>query len=241
MTSTVTSTEYQTVRTAFLSAGPVLNCEIPADYHPTPQLRAPVSLDPADARNARECAFVPSALDNGGVARHNYERVGSLDGADGRSIELYWQADPGQWFLRWALSSGAVYIHVRKKDDGREFVDLIAQHLHIYDVGGGTPSILADPPLGRGVSSLPGYHEEVDFFLLEAPGFQFGVDPFPGVISLKRPGLLPSGTVYSRPSRAIRSFVRLGAPGGIEIEVGGDMASVVAKAYAQRLAVSLVA
>jgi hypothetical protein len=191
---------------SFLTAGPTLRLRLPDDFDVLPDLSSPLTI--GDDQGARSFDFIAYSRDKG-IQEPN-RVVGTLTGRDGRSVEVYERLDPPQqWYLRWILSSGALYTHLRE-EDGVARAESIAASLGIVE-NGGAPFLLADRPLGRGVSTNPGYQEIAIFRSLMRTW----------VVELQRPGYLSRGRVMRLPNRE-QAIHRAGGPFQVEVTVQSE-------------------
>lgn len=145
--------------------------------------------------------------------------IGTLPDRDGRIVELYkWPFDPPQWYLRWPLSAGALYTHLRD-EDGEEMAEVTVRSLAVEeDLETSLPFLLPEPPLQLAVLARPGYQELATFASQEKPSW--------GVI-FQRPGYLSEGQTVVQPGiDGDPVIVRAGAPFGMEVQVVmGDLAA----------------
>lgn len=195
---------------SFLTAGPAFRLKLPNDFDPLPDLSAPVTIK--DGAGRRSFDFVAHTRDRGIEEAHRV--LGTLTGREGRTVQLFERLDsPRQWYLRWTLSSGALYTHLRE-EDGVDRAEPIAAGLGIVE-NGGAPFLLLERPLGRGVLvDRPGYQELATFWSTSRQW----------VVELQRPGYLARGKVMRLPDRE-RAMHRAGASFGIEVTVysGADV------------------
>jgi len=219
----------QVIMTAFLTSGPIMKVVIDGDYLARPQMTAPIEI----GTGGRECIFWPREIE---LLRVNLipfaekMRQKSVRGTDGRTVDVFFQPDPGQWYLHWPLQKGGLYIHVRE-EDGYEKVLEIAENLYIAESDDGLPGVSPDPPLSRHVFRVPGYEERLTFVAL--------VDnTFAKAIELKRPGHLAEGAEYSTVESG-KTVYTLGGPRGIDILVNGDVSPEEAQRSGHDLAESI--
>jgi hypothetical protein len=199
-------------RFSFLTAGPMLGLELPDDFETLPELSAPLTV--SDGGVYRSYDFVPAAHDDG-MAEHRL--LGTMEDRDGRTVELYEQLDPPpQWYLRWILSNGALYTHLRE-EEGPDRAPLYVESLGIVERDGLPPFLLPESPLGRGVLARPGYQEFALFSSTKGPDW---------ALILQRPGYLANGRVMRDPNNS-KAVLRGGACCGIEVTVlsGDDVAA----------------
>jgi hypothetical protein len=196
-------------RFSFLTAGPAFRLKLPDDFDALPDLSSPLTIK--DGAGRRSFDFVAHTRDRGIDEAHRV--LGTLTGREGRTVQLYERLDsPRQWYLRWILSSGALYTHLRE-EDGVDRAEPIAAGLGIVE-NGGTPFLLLERPLGRGVLNHPGYQELAIYWSTSRRW----------VVELQRPGYLAKGKVMRLPDRE-RAMHRAGASFGIEVTVhsGADV------------------
>jgi hypothetical protein len=188
---------------SFLTAGPTLKFKLPDDFDVLPDLSSPVTI--GDDQGARSFDFITHSRDKGIQEPHRV--LGTLTGRDGRTVELYERIDPPQqWYLRWDLAAGALYTHLRE-EDGVARAETIAVSLGIVE-NGGAPFLLPDRPLGRGVSSTPGY-QEIAIFRSSMRTW---------VVELQRPGYVSQGRIMRLPNRE-QAIHRAGARSQVEVTV----------------------
>jgi hypothetical protein len=172
------------------------NLVLPDDFEEVPELSSPVS--------ARSFDFVRPEHDV-----HPPEPIETLEGRDGRHVEVaVLTDDPPQWSLRWELSNGALYTHVRGADGGRERAEIVASSITIRDSACGPgPEIEVHPPLEPSVSEPP-YQQHASFTSLQRKEW---------TVIIERPSRLPQG----------KTVVRAGDFGGFSAEKGTDMGLLV--------------
>jgi hypothetical protein len=188
---------------SFLTAGPRFGLVLPDDFDTLPDLSSPLTIK--DGSGARSFDFVARPRDRG-VEEPN-RLLGTLTDRDGHTVELYERLEaPLQWYLRWILSAGVVYTHLRE-EDGVERAEQVVASLGIAE-NGGAPFLLPERPLGRGVSTRPGY-QELAVFRSSRIGW---------AIELQRPGFLAKGKVVQFPEGR-QVILRAGAAHGIEVTV----------------------
>jgi hypothetical protein len=186
----------QEVTFAFLLGGRCYSLILPDDFEALPELSSPVS--------ARSFDFVRPEHDV-----HPPEPIDTLEGRDGRQVEVaVLTEDPPQWSLRWELSNGALYTHVRGADGGRERAEVVASSVTIRDGACGPgPEIEVHPPLEPSVSEPP-YQHHASFTSLERKEW---------TIILERPSRLPPG----------KTVVLAGDFGGFSAEKGTEAGLLV--------------
>lgn len=144
---------------SFLTAGPIFGLELPDDFEPVPETSSPLTID--NGHGHRSYDFVPAAFEPA-ISEDN-RLLRKMADREGRTVEFYERPeDPPQWYLRWLLSNGALYTHLREAE-GPEWAPIIVANLTIVERGGMPPVLLPEPPLGRGASSRAGYHERATF------------------------------------------------------------------------------
>ena len=200
--------DYQTVELAFLTTGPNLRVDIPSGFAPTPQLSSPINIG---GERGRSCVFTPKELGDELPPESAFSLSEELIGKDNRRVEVYTQDDGEQWFLRWPLPNGSVLTHVRKREDGYEYVRSVVRDLVILERNGGVPAVVPAGSLRTMVSARPGYAETITFF---EPGLK--PREFARSVELRRPGLLREGARV-RHSVAGGVGLRMGGPGGLEL------------------------
>lgn len=197
---------------SFLTSGPRFRFSLPSDFDRLPFLSSPIR----GANGGRSYDFVP-ALHDVGRSDPGHTHVSDLTDKDGRTVEVYERLEkPTLWWLRWPLQNGALYTHLREEDGLATANTVVASISVVEDPGGGTPSVLPDPPLRRGASTRAGYQEEAIYFSSER-GALWSVD-------LKRPGYVAQGKILQVPPEHVegRAVFRGGAAAGLEVNVTAD-------------------
>lgn len=223
--------ETTTQAVGFLMSGPPFEIEVPSSLHPVPQIVSP--LDITGSGTGRECAFVPAQLDQG-LAPELFDRLDDLEGCDGRWVEAWPRNDGEMWFLRWPLTAGLVYVHIRVEDGFESSAQEIVSNLHIYEDAAGIPTVTPDAPLARMASREQGYMEVITFF--ETDG-----DHIEGSVDISRPGSLARGAETVKHSVVNPGKIDLirGGPGNIDIRVSGALEEDAARQINQAIESSL--
>jgi hypothetical protein len=115
--------------------------------------------------------------------------------------------------LRWPLSSGALYTHLRE-EDGEEMADVTIQSLSVTEGKTGLPFLLAYLPLAFDVDPSRPAVEEAMYFS--------GASGFVGSsIRFSRPGFLAQGEVLVAPAfaRGGATVIRAGVGEGTEVQL----------------------
>jgi hypothetical protein len=204
---------------SLMLSGPRMRASLPAGFHQMPELSSPIN----SGFGARSFDFLPEGRDPG-ISEEDYGLARTAIDSEGHPVELYEPTgSTPQWFLRWSLSRGSLYSHLRSQDEVDQ-VDQVIDGLTI-DEEGGTPFLLLDPPLKSAVSARVGYQESVVFF---------DGDPAERIASIQRPGYLRRGEMRAVPADQTGewSAVRGGGPQGLEVIVNskrgrGDARGVV--------------
>ncbi len=191
---------------SFLTAGPTFNVTLPDDFEGMPELSSPLYIWDCGGRSYD---FIPRERDD--RTREDRKLLTVLKGRDGHTVEVYERLDPPrQWYLRWILSSGSLWTHLRD-EDGIDRAEPIAANLGIVE-NGGLPFLLPSGPIKRDTTTRPGYQEFANFFPRASSW----------TVELQRPGELGEGRVMEVPGGMI---FRAGAGYGIDALVhGGDNA-----------------
>jgi hypothetical protein len=148
------------IRFSFLTAGPTFGLDLPDDLDRLPELSAPL----AGGYGARSYDFVPAAHDAGMPESRLLRKTTDRDG---RTVELYEAVGaPPQWYLRWILSNGALYTHLRD-EEGPQRAQTYVASLGIVERKGLPPFLLPERPLRRAVFAQPGYQEFAIFRSLD--------------------------------------------------------------------------
>jgi len=212
-------------RFSFLTAGPTIVFHLPADFDETPELSSPV----ANPNGARSVDFLPLRRDFTDLEGYSLSRT-FID-AFGRAVHVYrWPFEPAQWFLRWRLSSGSVWTHLRE-EDGEEMADLIVGCLTVIEEEDThLPFVLIEAPLRRAVSSRPGYQEFASFFSPMRPEWS---------VTFLRPSYLSEGEIVVKPDGR-QAVVRVGCPLGLEAQVVAGSDAEGARSFAESICGSVV-
>jgi hypothetical protein len=149
----------RTISCSFLGAGPRFGFDLPDYFDQVPTLSTPL----LNGLGGRSFDFVPAARDHG-VPSEEGRLLRIMRGKDGHTVEVYDRPEaPPLWWLRWRLSGGYLYSHLRE-EDGVDKAELTAASLSIAEEEDiATPLLLPEPPLKYGASSVPGYEESVTF------------------------------------------------------------------------------
>jgi hypothetical protein len=198
------------VQFSFLVGGPQLVVPMPPEFDGTPELSSPL----INGVGPRSFDFVPLTRRDG--APQGYTIIQTFSDPAGRRVELYtWPYDaPPQWFLRWLVTNGSVWTHLREEDTPALAAAIVLALNVVESDETGTPFLLPNPPMRSAVSSRPGYQEFATFFSQTRPDWR---------VTLQRPGYLPEGEVRVLPE-GVRDWilVRRGLSDGIEALVRGD-------------------
>jgi hypothetical protein len=188
---------------SFMTAGPTFRFELPGGFDPVPELSSPIY----NGNGVRDFDFLPPTRDNGVT---NNELLAVLEDGNGHNAEFYvWPWDPPQWYLRWILTLGDLYTHLRD-EDGPTMAEATVRALTITEDGtGGTPYLLLQDPLKPGIGARPEYRETATFFSSDGGTFVF---------SFRRPGFLSLGDIVSA-SGPDAVQLRRGLPFGLELFV----------------------
>ncbi|MDP9203302.1 MAG: hypothetical protein M3P26_15415 [Gemmatimonadota bacterium] len=212
------------VRFSFLTAGPMFELQLPIDFGPLPWLSSPLR----NGIGGRSFDFVPTTIDQG--LQDGSVLIDVLEGRDGRFVELYERPDPPltRW-LRWQLSNGAIYTHIREVDELR-MASVTATSLSIVeDPAGGPPVIMPEAPLRVGASTRPGY-QEIASFLSPSRGDGW-------TVVLQRPSFVPLGSQMIASGDPVA--IRAGSSFGIEVQVLAGMDRAAGETITSALLASL--
>jgi hypothetical protein len=191
----------QGVRFSFMTSGPRLAVQLPSAFTRLPKLSSPLNI--YVTAGARSFDFIPADQDD---EMSEYLLLGTLADRDARRVELYERTDPPTvWWLRWPLSQGALYSHLRE-EDGLEMAETVVSNLAIVEQEpNGLPVLLPEHPLSRAVAAAPGYQESAAFSSTDSG------------VTLSRPGFLPLGKRVRLPIAHEYIMLRAGAMHGIEV------------------------
>jgi hypothetical protein len=208
-------TSGKTIQFSFLTSGPKFSVQIPVDFVEIPILSSPL----VNGVGGRSFDYAPQSLDPG--IDEAIEFVRSLSDPEGRKVELFWRLEPPpMWWLRWTLSNGALYSHLRE-EDGDEMADATVANLAIVeDPQTGAPFLIPSEPLRFVSSTAPTYQERAAFMTGQHRDWN---------IVLQRPGFIREGSVYSAPAIVAGGapVLRAGLRYGLEAQVwaGQDLTS----------------
>jgi hypothetical protein len=189
---------------SFLTAGPAFEVSLPDDFQPLPELSSPLTVN--NGYGHRSYDFVPAERDTGAGAML---LLRTFSDRDGRFVELFERREaPPQWYLRWHLSNGFLYTHLRE-EEGPEPAERYVANLGIVERDGMPPYLLPDPPLGVGSSGQPGYQDIAMFTSTSRPDW---------TLVLHRPGFLRRGRVMRSPENS-KVVLRGGAASNIQATV----------------------
>ena len=188
---------------SFLVSGPSFRLTLPAYFDPVPELNSPLY----NGVGGRDFTFHPKERD---VPAEGYIDLGTLKDRDGRSVELFERIEPPPiWWLRWALTAGALYTHLRE-EDGVEMADTTVASVSVVETDNGLPFVLPYPPLAVDMVRVNGFIEEVTYFSRER-GPKWSV-------MLRRPGFLLPGHVEVTPTANTGGGVLITAGLGAGVE-----------------------
>lgn len=192
------------VEFSFMSAGPRFQLTLPAEFEPVPELNDSL----ANGMGARGFDYLPEGHSNGIPER--YPVIETLSDRDGRQVDLYeWPFDPPQWYLRWHMTKGSLWTHLREEDGAAMAAVTIRALSILEDQTTGLPFLLLEPPLRRAVSTRPGYQELATFVSSSRPNW---------LLYLRRPGFVSPGKVVQSDVEPDLRVIRVGLPSGIEVQ-----------------------
>jgi hypothetical protein len=189
---------------SFLTSGPNYALHVPDGFAALPTLDSPLF----NGIGGRSFTFIPAAEETS--LDSDSTRLDDLVGGDGRTVEFYKRLeDPPLWWLRWPLTLGSVYSHLRE-EDGESFGPATASAISISEAASGLPFLSFAAPMKFGASAVPGFQETVRFGPADAKTARG--------LSLTRPGFLKRGEVraHGRNNDNL-SQVRAGLDDGIEL------------------------
>jgi hypothetical protein len=189
---------------SFMSAGPRYELMLPAEFESVPELNDSL----ANGIGARGFDFLPAGHSNGIPER--YPVIETLLDREGRQVDLYqWPFEPPQWYLRWHISKGSLWTHLREEDGAAMAAVTIRALSILEDQTTGLPFLLLEPPLRRAVSTRPGYQELATFVSSVRPNW---------FVYLRRPGFVSPGKVVQSDVEPDLRVIRVGLPSGIEVQ-----------------------
>jgi hypothetical protein len=229
-----------TARFNFLSSGPVWSCELPGgmDQLPT-DVGTSVGQSNGNVRMfAGHSPIVDEAMFNGPDLVHTEQ----VTGQRGRRVDIFARAGvPPVWFARWDLKRGSLVTHLAPEE---RFTTLptFLEHVDVVETRDGRITLLLSGPLQFSVRREPASQDLVYFGKLRDarnPNKWFGW----GVL-FRRPGAVPKGATQvneeKNPStQRLHSQVVVGSDAGIDVQVGGEIASSEARTLAWQIASSL--
>jgi hypothetical protein len=193
---------------SFLAGGPRFELELPAYFDALPELDSPIF----NGISGRSFTFLPQGRDQSVDVDSTFLRA--LVDAGGRTVEFYERVDPPQlWWLRWQLSTGALYTHLRSEDGVTMAEKTVGSISVVEDSDTGTPFLLPEAPLSLAASAAPGYQETAMYFSAErGEGWS---------VTLTRPGFVPAGSIAVAPTDNTGGLVvmRAGIGQGVELTV----------------------
>lgn len=193
---------------SFLVSGPTFRVTLPDYFDRTPEMNTPLF----NGIGGRDFTFIPASRD---VPAEGTVLLRSLTDLDGREVELIERIEPPPlWWLRWSLSAGALYTHLRE-EDGVEMADVTVASISIVETSEGLPFILPDPPLTIDMVQVNDFLEETTFFSNRSTAMWSAV--------FRRPGFLPPGSIQWAPTENTdgRIVIVEGLTGGVEVMLAG--------------------
>jgi hypothetical protein len=193
---------------SLMLSGPRMRTSLPEGFDKLPELSSPISA----GFGARSFDFLPHGRDPG--ISDDYGLAWSAVDSQGNPVELFEpRGSTPQWFLKWSLSRGNLYTHLRSQDEvdqARAVIDGLT-----IEEEGGTPFLLLDPPLKSAVSARVGYQETVSFV---------DDEPAERMATIQRPGYLRRGEMRAVPADQAGEWaaVRAGGPHGLEVIVSSQ-------------------
>lgn len=193
---------------SFLASGPRFQLELPDYFDSLPELDSPLF----NGIGGRAFSFIPTSRDQG--VDDGHELLSTLEDSDGRPVDFYWRTDPpALWLLRWQLSNGALYTHLRA-EDGSDMAETTVKSISLVEeADAGAPFLVIDDPLKFAASAAPGYQETAQYFS-DRRGIGWAV-------TLQRPGFMAGGSRAKAPKAHTGglALVRAGVGYGMELTV----------------------
>jgi hypothetical protein len=200
---------------SFLTSGPFFSFERHQEFDSLPELSSPID----NGKGGRSFDFVPAFRDTGITEPH--EVIERTKDAEGHVVDVVERTgEPQQWYLRWYLSNGCLYTHVRGEDDGIGMIKATLDAISVVETPGRVPFVLVDPPFTRGASADPGYQEVVRYF-----SGQIG-DAW--TLECRRPSFLRDGIMMGLPE-GTQTVLRAGTPFGVEVVALTDVTETQTK------------
>ncbi|MEX0753613.1 MAG: hypothetical protein WD556_00650 [Actinomycetota bacterium] len=200
----------RTATFSFLTTGPGFSFDVPEDFDLLPELSSPL----LNGRGGRSFDFASTARDPG--QPDNTMQIDTMRDRYGRPVELYWRLEtPPLWWLRWHLTSGYLYSHLRE-EDGEEMAAITIESLDVVETRWGAPFLLPSEPLEIGVSTAPTFQEQATFLsTTRGPSWS---------VTLQRPGFTREGSVLVAPPEYMgdRVLLRAGLGDDVEVWVWGE-------------------
>lgn len=208
---------------SFLGAGPLISVEMPDEFDEIPEFSTPV----LNGFGGRKLVFIP---------KQRVEPIGDdnvfldrLSDRDGRPVDYFQRKElPPLWRLRWELSAGCMFTHLREEDPA-EMAELTVKSISIIESGLlSLPFVAIYPPLTYGVSRIPDYEERA-VFTSQVMGEG-------ATIYFKRPAdLAATDLLVPEESYAGIGVVRVGLGSDIEAEVALPSDSATCRDVATRI------
>jgi hypothetical protein len=198
---------------SFLTAGPSFTLALPTEFDAIPEMSSPL----LNGAGGRSFVFQPSVTDEGLTPEENV-LLDTISDRDGRPVDLFERVGaPPIWRLRWQLSAGALYTHLRE-EDGVDMARVTVSSVSVIEDDQGLPFVVAYPPLEFGASSWPGYQEEVLYSSsMRGDGYS---------VVFERPGALGADDAFvaERTISGGLAVIRLGLGEGVEalVTLGTD-------------------
>jgi hypothetical protein len=213
---------------SFLVSGPMFHVRLPADFDPVPELNSPLY----NGVGGRDFTFHPKQRD---IAAEGYVFLGTTNDRDGRLVELFERIEPPPiWWLRWPLSAGSLYTHLRE-EDGADMLAVTASSISVIESADGLPFVLPYSPLAVDMVRVNGFVEEVSYFS-QKRGSRWRV-------TFQRPGFLLPGQVEVAPTAntggSVLITIGIGAGSeaiimaGESLSSGEDVARLISDSFAE--------
>lgn len=206
----------QSTHFSFLASGPSFDVELPTYIDRLPELSTPLH----NGIGGRSFVFIPQNRD---VPPEASSKVEDLVGGDGRPVEFYKRPGaPVLWWLRWPLTAGALYTHLRE-EDGVQMAQPTASAISVIeDDATGRPFITFTDPLTYAASANPGYLESV-YYLSAQQGDGWG-------LRFQRPSFLAPTKAVTKDLTGGGVLLRLGLGDSVEAQIWAGDASAAGDA-----------
>lgn len=212
---------------SFLTSGPTFQASVPDILDRRAQLSSPI----LSGAGPRTFTYSPGVYGDELISgmRRDGVPIDTIQDRSGHQVEILRRPnDPPIWWMLWAFPHGALSTHLRGIDGGPDRAVAIAGATEVIEQSGHAYMFLYEP-LMTAVSSRPGYQDEAALW---------SSDTSMG-LTFVRPGFLSPGRMVSDET-AGATRIRLGASGGLEIQVSSQTTLEEARSIAADIGRSLI-